>query len=177
MILMLSHLVVNLPVRPLFTINISYNKVRVPGIVTFFTGIANFFLAVLVPYLTGWGYYGVAVAGAITLTFKSALFTPWYATKILGVSKTTFISSLFPGVIAMIITAGASYLMMEILYISGFVSLLISGMFLTSIYLAVVWGFGLNQKERSIFETVISTKLLRKKEKINNDPDKSREVS
>jgi len=164
MVLMLSHLVINLPVRPLFTINISYNKVRIPGIVTFFTGITNFLLAVLIPYLTGWGYYGVAVAGAITLTFKSALFTPWYATKILGVSTTTFISSMFPGVFAMVMTAGASYLMMETLHISGFVSLLISGMFLTSIYLAVTWFFGFNEEERLTFESIISTKLLRKRE-------------
>lgn len=164
MFLMLSHLVINLPVRPLFTINISYNKVRIPGIVTFFTGVANLLLALLIPEITGWGYYGVAVAGAISLTFKNALFTPWYATKILGIPKTTFISSLFPGAIAMLMTAGASHLMMEYLHISGFVSLVITGIFLTSIYLAVAWAFGLNQKEKLTFGSIISAKLLRKRE-------------
>lgn len=84
MLLMLSHLVINLPVMLLFEISIAYNKVRIPGIVTFWMGIGNFLLAVLIPHLTGWGYYGVAVAGAIVLTLNNTLFTPWYATKVLG---------------------------------------------------------------------------------------------
>ena len=94
MVLMLSHLVINLPVMPLFAINVAYNKVRIPGIVTFFMGIGNFLLAVMIPYLTGWNYYGVALAGAIMLTLKNAFFTPWYATKVLGISRTTFVNSM-----------------------------------------------------------------------------------
>jgi len=63
MVLLTVHLAVNLAVFPLFPINVAHNRVRVPGIVTFFMGIGNFGLAVALPLLTGWGYYGVAAAG------------------------------------------------------------------------------------------------------------------
>lgn len=159
MVLMLSHLIINLPVMPLFAINVAYNKVRLPGIVTFFMGIGNFLLAVIIPYITGWNYYGVALAGAIMLTLKNAFFTPWYATKVLGISRTTFVNSMIPGVFAMIITAGASYIIAYYLNISGFVSLLFCGLVLTAAYMYVLWGFCLKQSEKKTVESFIPLKI------------------
>lgn len=159
MVLMLSHLVINLPVTPLFAINVAYNKVRIPGIVTFFMGIGNFLLAVLIPYLTGWDYYGVALAGAIMLTFKNALFTPWYATKVLEISRTTFVNSMLPGVFAMIATVVVSRMIANYLQIPGLTLLLICGIILTAVYLLVVWEFGLKQLERQTVELFIPAKI------------------
>ncbi|MGB9940822.1 lipopolysaccharide biosynthesis protein [Methanosarcina sp.] len=150
MVLMLSHLVINLPVTPLFAINVAYNKVRIPGIVTFFMGVGNFLLAVIIPYLTGWNYYGVALAGAIMLTLKNAFFTPWYATKVLGISRNTFLNSMIPGVVAMVLTGVVSSLVANYLQISGIISLLICGIILTAVYLSVVWKFGLKEFEKLI---------------------------
>ncbi|MGE5458776.1 MAG: hypothetical protein ACM3RX_10515 [Methanococcaceae archaeon] len=155
MLLMLSHLVINLPVMLLFEISIAYNKVRIPGIVTFWMGIGNFLLAVLIPHLTGWGYYGVAVAGAIVLTLKNALFTPWYATKVLGISRTTFISSMFPGALAMFITIGSCRLINFFVPISGFGALMISGIIVTIAYMGSVWIFTKENVERQIIMSMI----------------------
>lgn len=159
MVLMLSHLVINLPITPLFAINVAYNKVRIPGIVTFFMGIGNFLLAVMIPYLTGWNYYGVALAGAIMLTLKNAFFTPWYATKVLGVSRTTFLNSMIPGVVAMVLTGMVSGLVANYLQISDIISLLICGIILTAVYLSVVWEFGLKQLERQTFGSFMPVKI------------------
>lgn len=159
MVLMLSHLVINLPVMPLFAINVAYNKVKIPGIVTFIMGIGNFLLAVLIPYLTGWNYYGVALAGAIMLTLKNAFFTPWYATKVLCIPRNIFLNSMLPGIFAMVITAGVSLLIFNYLQISGIISLLICGIFLTAIYLSVVWEFGLKDLEKQIVGSFIPVKL------------------
>ncbi|AKB30471.1 hypothetical protein MSSIT_3752 [Methanosarcina siciliae T4/M] len=159
MVLMLSHLAINLPVMPLFAINVAYNKVRVPGIVTFFMGIGNFLLAVIIPYLTGWNYYGVALAGAIMLTLKNTLFIPWYATKVLGISRTTFLNSIIPGVVAMVLTGVVSSLVVSYLQISGIISLLICGILLTAIYLSIVWEFGLKPLERQTLESFIPIKI------------------
>jgi membrane protein EpsK len=148
MVLMLSHLVINLPVMPLFAINVAYNKVRIPGIVTFVMGIGNFFLAVIIPYLTGWNYYGVALAGAIMLTLKNAFFTPWYATKVLGISRTTFLNSMIPGVVAMVLTGIVSSLVVSYLQISDIISLLTCGIVLTIVYMYSMWTFIIGNKER-----------------------------
>jgi len=155
MILMLSHLVINLPVMPLFAINVAYNKIRVPGIVSLFTGIGNFFLAVTIPYLTGWNYYGVALAGAIVLTFKNAFFTPWYATKVLGISRNTFVNSMLPGVLSMTVTAVVSRLVANHFQISGLIPLLICGIALTIVYMYSIWTFIIESKERKIIETFL----------------------
>lgn len=170
MLLMLFHLVINLAVMPLFSINVAYNKVRLPGIVTFFMGIGNFLLAVMIPYITGWNYYGVALAGAIMLTLKNAFFTPWYATKVLGISKTTFVNSVIPGVVAMIMTAGTSYMIAHYLDISGFVSLVFCGLTLTAAYIYVLWEFCLKKSEKRTVESFMPLKMrgiLHSKAKFN----------
>ena len=155
MLIMLSHLVINLPVMLLFDINVAYNKVRIPGIVTFWMGVGNFLLEVILPLLTGWGYYGVAVAGAIVLTLKNALFTPWYATKVLGISRTTFISSMFPGALAMFIIAGSCRLINFFVPISGLGALMISGIIVTIAYMGSVWIFTKENVERQIIMSMI----------------------
>lgn len=155
MVLMLSHLVINLPVMPLFAINVAYNKVRIPGIVTFLMGIGNFLLAIMIPYLTGWNYYGVALAGAIMLTLKNAFFTPWYATKVLGISRTTFLNSMIPGVVCMILTGVASNLIANYLQISNIGSLLFCGITLTIAHTCGVWNFTIEDKERKIIKAFL----------------------
>jgi O-antigen/teichoic acid export membrane protein len=100
MILLTVHLMINLAVSPLFSINTAYNRVRLPGMVTLVLGISNFVLAVILALFSGWGYYGVAAAGAVVLTFKNAVFTPWYATKVLGIRAHTFTRAMVPGVVA-----------------------------------------------------------------------------
>lgn len=158
-LLLLPHLVINLSVSPLFSINVSYNKVRVPGIVTLLMGIGNLLLAIIIPYITGWNYYGVAIAGAIVLTLKNSLFTPWYATKVLGVSRTTFVSSMLPGIIAMLMTVGMSRLMAHYLHISELLPLLGSGIILTTVYLLIIWGFALKPAEKQTAELFVPLKI------------------
>jgi O-antigen/teichoic acid export membrane protein len=158
-ILMLVHLAINLPVTPLFAINIAYNKVRLPGVVTFIMGIGNFLLAIIIPYITGWNYYGVALAGAIMLTLKNAFFTPWYATKVLEISKTTFINSMIPGVVAMIVTGVLSGMIENYLQISGLVPLVICGLVLTIVYMYISWEFCLKQSEKNIVESFLPLRI------------------
>jgi O-antigen/teichoic acid export membrane protein len=150
MVLMLSHLVINLPVTPLFAINVAYNKVRIPGIVSFFMGIGNFLLAVMIPYLTGWNYYGVALAGAIMLTLKNAFFTPWYATKILGIPKNTFIKSMIPGVLSVISIVEVINIFNNLWSISTLPYLVFFCGALSLAYIFTLWNVGLNHAEKKL---------------------------
>lgn len=158
-LLMLSHLVINLPVIPLFAINVAYNKVRLPGIVTFFLGIVNILLALILSSFIGWGYYGIAAAGAIMLTLKNALFTPWYVTKVLGVPSFTFLKPLISGVFFMLITALVSHIMVSYLQIFGLRSLAIYGIIFTVFYLFILWKFCLMQSDREAAALFMPLKL------------------
>jgi membrane protein EpsK len=91
MVIMLCHLVINVGALPLFNIQVAMNKVRVPALVTLFMGILNLLLAISFVKYLHWGIYGVAIAGAIVLTAKNALFTPVYAARILREPWHTFV--------------------------------------------------------------------------------------
>jgi O-antigen/teichoic acid export membrane protein len=99
LVLQLFHLVVNAGVLPLFSINTTLNKVRWPGTITLIMGVMNLALALIFIKYTNWGYYGVAAAGALVLILKNSIFTPLYASHILGLPKRTFLSCLLVGAI------------------------------------------------------------------------------
>ena len=153
--ILLPHLIINLSVLPLFSIIVSFNKVRIPGLVTLFMGVGNFLLAITIPYITGWGYYGVAVAGFLMLTMKNSLFIPWYATRVIGVSKHTFTKSIFSGVVSMVAIIGIITILNHYLNISTLISLISASVAITLIYLSIIWFAGLNQYECKMIKSFI----------------------
>lgn len=161
MVLLTVHLAVNLAVLPLFSINVAYNRVRVPGIVTFVMGIGNFALALALALLTGWGFYGVALAGAIVLTLKNALFTPWYATRILGVGVHTFTRSMLPGIVATALIGILAALLANVFPSFAIITLIVAGAAVSLAYLASVWKFGLSRFERGLFVSSLPPSLRR----------------
>ena len=104
-VIMLCHLVVNVGVSPLFNINNAMNRVRWPGVATLIGGIVNVFLAILLARYSGWGIFGVAIAGAVVLTLKNTLFLPIYTALILGRPWYTFLKSCLSGAVTLGTTA------------------------------------------------------------------------
>ncbi len=155
MILMVFHLAINLSVMPLFSINVAYNKIRVPGIVTLLMGGMNISLAILLPLLAGWGFYGVAVAGAIVLTLKNAVFTPWYASKVMNIKILAFAWPMLPGITSTIIIAIVGLIIGAFLPVTSLTTLVITGIAITTVYTIVIWKFGLSSFERKILKSYI----------------------
>jgi membrane protein EpsK len=156
--------VVSLCILPLFAINVAFNKVRIPGIVTLLFGMGYVILAFYLPQVLGWGYYGVAVAGVIVLTLRSGFFVPWYATKVMGISSHTFTRSLISGVFATLVTAGFTAIIGKIFLISSFLNLVIFSGIISLVYLIIIWFVGFNTFERELFKNFIP-----KFKKIQND--------
>ncbi len=161
MILLTVHLMINLAVLPLFSINTAYNRVSIPGMITLILGIGNFALAVILSLYTTWGFYGVAAAGAIVLTCKNAVFTPWYATKVLGVGSHTFTRAMVPGLAAGLLLGVLAYFLGGILPLSSLIPLIITGGMLALVYAALVWKFGLSGEERTLFGSYLPEKIRR----------------
>lgn len=154
MIILTAHLSINLAVLPLFSINVAFNRMRVQGIAAILMGGANTILAIILSFLPGWGYYGVAVAGAIILTMKNAFFTPWYATKVLGIEAHTFTRSMLSG-LAMTMLIGILAATIAMILPFTPTMLAIAGMSITIIYLGVIWSFGLSKSERGLFKSYL----------------------
>jgi len=155
MVLLTAHLAVNMSIQPLFLVNVAHNRVRIPGIVTILLGIMNLTLAIVIPLVTGWGYYGVAVAGVLILTFRHTLFVPWYAAKILNIRMVTYLKSLVLGALAMLfIGVGAASIAIAV-SLQSLLTLIIAGTGITLIYGIVVLGLVLTPFEKQLFKSYL----------------------
>jgi O-antigen/teichoic acid export membrane protein len=159
MIILTAHLIVNRAVLPIFSINIAYNQVKVPGIVTLIMGISNCILAVILVVYTGWGFYGVAIAGAITLTIKDAVFNPWYTAKVLGLSFRTFTMPMLPGVVAFLLLGIFATVLGVILPLNTLVPLTIACGCIAVVYAMMMWRIGLSVGERKLFGSYLPEKI------------------
>jgi len=161
MVVLTGHLAINLAVMPLFSINVAFNRVKIPGVLTLLMGVCNLLLAIILSLYSGLDYYGVAIAAAIILTLKNAFFTPWYATYILGISKHTFTSAMLPGIIATIFIGGSAVAISLILPVTSFLPLVIAGGVLAVIYLVITWLIGFDEFERGLFLSYLPISVRR----------------
>jgi len=150
MIVLTMHLSINLAVLPIFSINVAYNKVRIPGIVTLIMGVGNIILAVTLSQLTSWGYYSVAIAGAIILTTKNAFFIPWYATRVLEIEGQTFSLSILSGLIAAVLVSILAAILAASISLTNLDLLAIACVFITFLYIGAVWLLCLSGFERKV---------------------------
>ena len=155
MVLLTAHLAINVSVKPLFPINVAHNRVMIPGLMTILFGVLNLVLSIAIPLMTGWGYYGVAVAGAIALTFRHTLFVPWYAARVLKIRMATYLKSIIPGAVAMLIIAGTTAGIATRSPLSPLFTLIITGVVITIVYGIIVLEFGLTSFERRLFNSYL----------------------
>ncbi|HEY3274479.1 MAG TPA: oligosaccharide flippase family protein [Methanocella sp.] len=161
LVLMAIHLTINLSVLPLFSVNVAYNKIQVPGILTLLMGGLNIALAFSIPLMFGAGFYGVALAGAIVLTLKNAVFTPWYAARVMGIDGLTFTRSVITGLVPTVIVAAASAVTGLYINIASMTSLVLAVGILGLVYLILVWKLGLTAFERELFRSYLPKNLRR----------------
>jgi membrane protein EpsK len=142
LVIMSIHLCINLAMYPLYPVPLAVNRVRTPGIVTLAVGIANLTLALLFAIKLRWGLYGIAAAGAVTLTLRHLLFTPLYSAHILNQPWTTFYRGLTAFVPATLGTAALCRLILLVRPISNLFELAVAGIvislaFAFSVYLSL----------------------------------------
>lgn len=152
-----GHLVVNLAVLPLFAINITLDKVRIPGTVSLILGLMNVALAVVLARSVELGILGVALAGAIVLTCKNAFFTTWYCARILKISVKPYMHSLIQSLIAFALVFWITLTMTKFQFVlATHVVLLIA---VVVGYSALVWMFILTTQEKNFVLSCIPSSL------------------
>lgn len=164
MILMVSHLIINLSILPLFAINLAYNKLKVPGLMTLIMGLGNIILAIILPSI-GLGVYGVALAGAIMLTAKNALFLPFYTSSIIKINRCSFIHPLIPGLGASVILSAICFIIDSIFYIKSWFHLFIVTVAVSPVYAASAWFILLTKEERHTLLSMIPASIFRNGER------------
>jgi glycosyltransferase involved in cell wall biosynthesis/O-antigen/teichoic acid export membrane protein len=143
------HLAVNLAVLPLFSAQLALGKVKVPGIVTLVAGVVNIGLAVACARFGEYGL-GVAIAGAVVLTSKNALFTTWYSARIQGVPVSTYLRTLVPILGVTVAAYVMAKLFATLIGGMGWSTVLIAGLGAAGVVAVPAYFFILTPGERAV---------------------------
>lgn len=154
MCLMAIHLCINLSMYPLYAVPLAANRVKVPGVVTLAVGVLNLALALLLARGFGWGLYGIAAAGAISLTLRHLVFTPLYGAHVLRQSYKTFYRRVVPTIGATLVAIGMCRLVLWGWVISGWVDLGMAAMTVSVLFLAATYLL-LSSEERMALKDAI----------------------
>ena len=145
------HLCINISVLPLFSLQVMVKKVKTPGIVTLVMGIINTILAVILGQPEfGLGLLGIAMAGAIVLSIKNAIFTPIYGAYIIKRKKFLFFSPMISGITGFTFIIVLTYISRKVMVITSLWDLLISFVFISIGYLLIAWYVILNKADRTL---------------------------
>lgn len=158
-IVLIGHVCINNVVVPLFSLQVAADKVRLPGIVTLIMGVMNVVLAVAFALWSGWGYIGIAAAGAIVLTAKNTLFTPLYGARILKLPWYTFLPNLLTGAVACLMVGLVSYGVSLNWDVAGWGALALVTVIIAGIYVVVAYFLGLNAADRELLKFEIQRRL------------------
>lgn len=162
---MVAHLSVNAAVYPLFNFLTASNSVRWPAVVTFIMGILNVIFAYMLGVRFGMGLMGVALASAVVLSLKNALFTPLYGSAVLGCSKMEFVRPLLAGVLM----TGLLYGLSNALHGLGWfaspsadgLQVFVQSTILVLISVVAAWFLLLLPDERSVIRNLIRVQITR----------------
>jgi membrane protein EpsK len=152
------HLPINVAVQPLFTFHSASNTIKLPALVTLLMGIMNVILSFYLGVTLEMGALGVALATALVLTSKNALFTPLYAAYVLDLKPLSFMVPLLSSVLMMVavylvsLIPVAAWFGIEVDGLMGIVSQSVVACFVGAI---MIWCFGLSKNERTLVAKMI----------------------
>jgi membrane protein EpsK len=152
--LMSIHLCLNLSMYPLYALPLAANRVKVPGLVTLAVGVLNLALALLLARGLGWGLYGIAAAGAITLTFRHVVFTPLYGASVLHRPYRTFYRYVIPTLVATLATIALCRLILWKWQISSWLDLALASTVVSGLFAAAAYSL-LTPGERGLLKALV----------------------
>jgi membrane protein EpsK len=118
-------------------------------------GAANVGLALLLAGRVGWGLYGVAAAGVITLTARNLVFTPLYNAYCLGRSPLVFYRAVLGTMSVAVVTAVGSYGVTRLVDVSGWFRLGTVAAAVSLVYLVVVLLTQVSTDERAVLREAV----------------------
>jgi membrane protein EpsK len=101
--LLIVPLIVTVSVRPVASIYMGLDKVKIPALVTIGMGVLNVVLSIILVQYTHMGIYAVGWSLLLCFAGMNLFFTPIYAAQIIDRPKATFIKEIIPGLLIMAI--------------------------------------------------------------------------
>lgn len=157
LVILVSHLCINLSIYPLLSVQVAANKVKIPAMVTLILGLLNMILSVV---WAKWGSngFGIALAGALTLTVKNVFFIPIYVAYIQKAPWNTYLFDIIPGFLGFIGIGLISYFLNINFSIENWLDLVIVALVIAIFYMAFVYTFVLEENDRKLLDQIIHLK-------------------
>ncbi len=148
-----AHLAANLSCMPLFFLQQAANRVKYPAIVTLALGLLHVGLSISLAWGLGWGLYGIAISGALTLSAKNCLYTTLNGAAILDLPYRTFLTPVFATVASTIIAFALGETASKMVAIVDWTDLVMMTLVVTILYFFLVWRFLLGSEDKSFIRT------------------------
>jgi O-antigen/teichoic acid export membrane protein len=167
LILSLVPLIISVSITPLFSVNISYNKVKFPGIVSLIFGTISILLSIYLIIYTDLKLYSVVIASGIMLAIKNGIVIPIYTAHIMKIKSTSFIFYPTIGLIYFIIIFFIGNLLNNYVIYSSLISLFLM-MSITGV-ISLLFLFLYSLKDQDI--KFIINKIISRKKRKNNEEE------
>ncbi|HFU75184.1 MAG TPA: hypothetical protein ENK66_02960 [Arcobacter sp.] len=156
--LMILPLTVNLAILPLFNVQVALNKVKIPGLFSLAIGVGNLLLTLTFILALDIGIFSIALASAIMLIIKNFIFTPLYASYILGLNKTFFYKFTISGFLISIVIFLFLFGIQKWLIFDTWLSIISISIIIGLISLPLIWFFLLDRQEKMLILGIIKKK-------------------
>lgn len=151
--------ILNITVRPLFSIYRGLSKVKVPAIVILIGGLLNVIVSVVLIKYTNLGLYGAALAPVFCLTSKNLIFTPIYTAMLLGRAKSIFFKDMIPGLLMTGFVSLAGLGLSRLYDLSSILRLCIGALFVSVPCLLTGYMAALNKEDRTFLLSLVRRRL------------------
>lgn len=153
LIALVFHLPYNYSSLPLNSVEMAFDRMKWPSLVGIVTGVLNVALSILLARVGGWAF-GVAIATALSLTFRSGLFTPIHAAILLGRKRSAFFAPMSAGVLLSLLVGFGAYALELTFTIATWSALLAGAVAVGVAYTAAAW-LVLNAEERRMILSLV----------------------
>ncbi|MBE4907225.1 oligosaccharide flippase family protein [Bacillus luteolus] len=149
-IIMMGPYLINGSISTLFNVNTILNKVKLPSIILFISGVLNILLLFILLKFTNLGLLAIPICSSSISVLRNLIFTPIYPAKCLGVEWHKFYSLLIRNIITTVILVCLFSLLKEMIPFGQW-----------SIFILTVVGCGLLGYIISLFTTLNSKEISR----------------
>ncbi|MEI7895628.1 MAG: oligosaccharide flippase family protein [bacterium] len=156
-ILIIAPLIVTTSIETVFHVYTVTNKLKIPALALFITGVINISLMLILVKYTRLGIIAIPLVSLITGIIKHTTFTPIYAARILNEKWTTFYYSIFKGVIAFAAVAVIAYMIKLTINPASWTTFLISFILCAFLSFIINTLITLNRSERAVFQNLITS--------------------
>ena len=137
------------------------NRLRLPAIMTFITGILNIVLSIVLVMYTDLGIYGVALGTCISIFIKTVGFNVIYASKLLDTSPFLIWKAVLKGLYWPVFVGTVSFFMYELYSSNSIFVLIFSITLLLLIYLVGSLYLPLTSKDRELLIKIFKIDKLK----------------